>query len=357
MAGACIGLCYIGGRNKNFNYVIFGLAAYSVIMGMRYGVGIDYPAYLEMFNAAEKGYEIIDLERTEPGFKFLTKSIANITQTPFIYFSSLAFIQIFPFFYIVKKNPQIWVFIAFSFIFSCLWLSFANTIRQFVATGFLFYGLQYIANRDFKKYCFCILVGATFHHAVIIFLLLYPIFLIKNNWIPNKFITIFLLFFSIGILKSNIISQYLSTIEIIATYFNYDSYFSGSNSKYMEANVQLGIGFFLMFLMNLIIVWNSDRIIKYYKKKTLLIIYNVYVVGTCLMYITLFNQMISRLMLYMSTSSFFLYALVLYFFYKRNKKTYYLYLLPPIILFFGTIFKVNPAINGGAYYRFLFDYI
>ncbi len=154
----------------------------------------------------------------------------------------------------------------------------------------------------------------------------------------------------------NVINHYLSLIENAATILNYDGYLNGAGSAYMEVKVNKGMGFYIFLLMNLSIIWYSKKINAFYHDRLITILYNLFLFGTCLGYITMLNQMITRLTLFVSSCNFVLYGLVLSLLIQYNNKKFFILLILPIILVLSTIINANSHVDRSAFFRLIFDY-
>ncbi|GKU77026.1 transmembrane protein EpsG [Paenibacillus sp. L3-i20] len=149
----------------NINKLIIGcLLVFSIIAGIRYGIGTDYFNYLEIFNYVNV---ISDYGYLEPGFRFvivLIKSLGFSVESLFFFFS---FITLFYMFYGIKKTSIYPMFSVFLFI-TVFYIGYVfNGVRQGIAMALFVYLLIDIEQRNFKKVLLYTIIGLTLHFSAI----------------------------------------------------------------------------------------------------------------------------------------------------------------------------------------------
>src|SRR5690554_4002067 len=107
--------------------IIFPLILFAIIFGMRYDVGVDHLSYLEKY-----------LERFHAGkndllFNLLSELGWRLNLHYVVYFSIIAFIQVFFFFYAFKNERYLYPFLVFFLFTNGEWLNWMNVIRQALA--------------------------------------------------------------------------------------------------------------------------------------------------------------------------------------------------------------------------------
>lgn len=168
-------------KNLGFNYfeVWLPIILFTFIFGCRYDVGRDQLTYLKWY-----------IEGVAEEKEFLWKYTANILSGfgvhYAVYFSLWAFLQVFLLYYTIKNYRFLFPYVAFYLIVGNFFLSMMNTIRFSLVASIFFYATKYITDRQFLKYCLCILVSTLIHKTSIVLLFFYPFFAYKTKWFNIK---------------------------------------------------------------------------------------------------------------------------------------------------------------------------
>lgn len=335
-------------RNKNEQYFlsISAVLLFSIILGLRYNVGVDYMAYMKMYVENIAYYR----EGIEYGYIFLCNILKVFDAHYSILFILLSFLQIYP---IVKGMGNdkkalptiILMLFATSVIFSML-----NIIRQMIAFSMIFYSLRFIVSKSFKKYAIGIIIASLFHKSAIIFLPLY--FVLNRININNRFIQfIALLFsFSLGAILQNylwdILPQFYSIIygnkltDFQVEYYKTFNWDGGGK----------GLASYMWLIFDSIVILNYHRLRKYSIKRNIIfdVLYNLYFVGIVFSNI-IGGSYLSRIIVYFESYRVFIYSyLSLYLINelkKQNRLDTTVYLL---VLWGGLILFYYVAISKGA---------
>ena len=136
----------LSSERKEWVWLCFAIFIYSVIFGMRYGVGVDHLAYLEDYQRATFALDNPN-DDTEVGFKFIRNFFATRGFHYTIYFSLIAFLQLWLIFKVVKKSRSIYPYLVLTFFLGCIWLTYANGLRQQLAFCIFAYSLLFIEDK------------------------------------------------------------------------------------------------------------------------------------------------------------------------------------------------------------------
>lgn len=180
----------------------------------------------------EEGYVTLNYLFSHLGFSYY---IMQICITLFIYVSIYNFI--------VKKSDNI----AFScFIFSALRMMFGpmNTVRMWLAIAILLYTIKYIENKKIIKFIFMIIMASFFHRTAIVFILLYPMCLIKDKLYYK--IGIFIIAIIIEMIGINFFLYLTSKIGIYEGYLQ-SQYFVDINNTAVMLILIIDIIFLALF--------------------------------------------------------------------------------------------------------------
>ena len=140
-------------RKKKWNYIIGGLFIYTIIFGIRYEVGMDYPSYLAAYE--DQGTDKYGLGQNlfEPGFIFIIKFFNFIGAHFSLFFGFVAFIQIYFVFKALKYNFKLYPYLVYTFMIGCVWLDFSNGLRQILALCFLIYSISLLDKKNWFISC------------------------------------------------------------------------------------------------------------------------------------------------------------------------------------------------------------
>lgn len=172
---------YIKLKTNSILFVVFILL--SLFCGLRCNVGIDYDAYLLIFDDIKSGN---DISIQEPGYKLLVQAIIAMGGNQQLVFLLFAFATNMLIYRYIEYNSPNSPFLSL-FTYLCVgafFLSSMNLVRQYLAIAIFAYSLKFILNKQFYKYLTAVLLGAFFAHVTL--LLLLPVYLL-NRKISNKF--------------------------------------------------------------------------------------------------------------------------------------------------------------------------
>ena len=264
-----------------------------IIMGLRYNVGRDYPAYEliydEPYSDAAMGIEPIwkwinsllhFIGFQSRGFFFLTSSIIAIGYCRGI-----------------KKLSNHFYLSALLFILCGFYYESANMVRQYVAMALLFCGFLDFVNKKYWKYILWIIVAAMFHFSV--FVVIPIIFLTHYRYSFWLLLSALLVSFFYGDMLLNIlISTIMPSLQDIGSY-QYDI-------DYFDAGIGSGA---LKIFYNIIALLVLFLYLKYGKNISsfFCILMNMVLIGVIIYNVCYLFMPARRLYLY-----FFSYIIILF---------------------------------------------
>ena len=300
---------------NNILYFLIPIIVFSLLSGLRYGVGIDYNSYLELYNywgVFDFGYD-----RLEPAFLAvlsLTNSISP--DNPILYFSILGFLQIFFIFLAFKERREFLPYICFVLIFSGIAMQgFMNGIRQTIAFSIFVYSIRFIIQRKCICYYLCVFVAFLFHKSA---LLLIPFYFVKYPLFSNVGVQLLLLMVSFMAMMFNPLQSIVSSIDDLAILLGYGGYLDISMQSKLIGSASVGmITFVKLFIYALIIVKSVDMK-RYFSDNLFNVIYDLFLIGVCFSYLFRGSQLLNRSILYFAYMEIFVMAYVLMYFYKKR---------------------------------------
>lgn len=163
-------------------------------------VGVDADSYRDIFYDISKlsFLKVYSYDRYEIGYKYLCKLISFIWNNYQFFLFIIAFIEMFGFYYFIKKYSKNYALSLFIFItFETYMLTF-GVLRQAIALSISLFAFKYIDEKKILKFILTILIASLFHKTAAIFLLAYPLQYLKINkksmFLFTAFLTMVILF-------------------------------------------------------------------------------------------------------------------------------------------------------------------
>lgn len=335
--------------NNSLNPILFALIVYSVIFGLRYGVGTDHLSYLEAYNEASNGTAENNIEI---GFAMITNTMARIGLPSFIYFTILAFIPVFLVYKSEENTKVIYRHLSFAFVFGCIWLTYNNGLRQVVAFAIWVYSLQYIIKKKAVIYFILILLAMSFHKSAAILLLIYFIYhFTRKEWFSNVWKQIGCVIIAVVLGQLNFpqkISAFIDRVLITTGYGTYlDDYY---HQMVVKENIEsIGVGFIIILLINITNIIYSEKVKLTVNDSKITFIYNLYFIGVIVFYLFNSSLIISRINMYFYGFSFIFSAYVLYYLKISGKQIPLKSLVALyVLLFVGYLYRMFD--NDSAFY-------
>lgn len=196
-------------QNSKFSFFV-ALVFLLLLSGLRYEVGMDWPAYVGFYQDVGYTYEHVEI-----GYSLINDLFSTLDINYNIFLFMISFITLF-FIYqagINLKYKLIFIFIYFSDLFLYFNLS---GMRQGIAIAITLFSVKYIIEQK-KIYFFIVIVLATlFHVTALIFLIAYYIYSYKST-IKKNLLIIFFLFFLTFSLESliELIISFVDNYKIV----------------------------------------------------------------------------------------------------------------------------------------------
>ena len=324
-------------KNKVFSEIlgVLILSFFTVMVGLRYGVGIDYFSYENMFNL------YYDAFKSEPIYSFIMYIIKNTTDKFYHVTLIMAFItNTFLYLGLKKRNIKgVYLLLALLIYFSNMGAIFMNAMRQGVAVAIFFYASTYIEKKSFKKYIFFILVGAGFHMSALLFIPLYfirPVFN-KKRYYCSILACYSFVYFNIAIILINFIA---SKIPMYSHYHN-SHFFKNASNNILALGVMLNVIF-----IGYLIVYNKKK----YNYEL-----NFYLLGTLINILALSTFVFDRIGIYFFTFGIVAIPKIIKDIKNnRTRKLAFGLAIAIAIIYFSQVYLIHPE-SSSLYYRSIFS--
>ena len=322
-------ITFRGIRSKLFYWVPVFL--FTFVFGIRYGVGVDYFSYKEIY----EGYKVGDLfdEIGEWSFYLICDICHQLDLSVPAFFSILSFLQILFLYLAFRKKKIVLSYSILALFLTGIGISgFNNIIRQAIAFCIFVYSLTFIERKKILGYCLCILLAFSFHFSAIILFPIYFLFNKGQSYIQSVKLQIIIVLCCYCISWLNIGSIISSKIEYLSMFLNYDGYF---NTHFVEAKNR-SIFDIVIFIINILLVCYYKVVKQYYNDRLFEIIYTLFYISICLGYVLIDIHIIWRVLVYFSYLKFILFGYYMFFFKKEMKRSWQNYICA--IFFWGYVF-------------------
>lgn len=342
---------------------IFPLLVFAVIFGMRYDVGVDHLGYLDGYLWKEhvgKNDLLFDL-LSDIGWKLNLHFV--------VYFSILAFIQVFFFFYAFKDERYIFPFLVFFLFTNGEWGFWMNGIRQALAMCIWIFTLKYIKEKKIWKYLLWGIVAFLFHKSAIILLIFYPILRSGKDYFKSISFQLILIVaaFVFQMLFSGIIIMFEPVIAYYMNFLGGDLYRSYDMERLMSSyreGTGTGLVYLFRIALNVLIVLFSKKLKLYYDSKRYNILYFFFIIGLITSYMFPEGYIsFTRPFRYFYIFQSIMYAFFLYYLYKTKPKyspkgkIHALMYYGLIFIFIGVFYlsHITSNENASLWYQFFFE--
>lgn len=346
-------------RNFLNGPVVFAMILFSVIFGMRYNVGVDHLSYLKDYEEL-KLYHISD-QRYELGYVFVANLFASLSLHYSIFFTFLAYIQIFFLFLAFRNYRDVLPFVAMTLILGCVFLTLMNGMRQQIAFCIFIFSIEYIRSKKLIIYLMLIFLAVLFHKTALLLLPIYFLFQIKGFHFNNIKVQLILLILALIILYINVFEDLFNSLDVLINLFGYDKYIDlidKNDSLLNSLDRDRGVGFYIILMIDVILIANSNNVKFYFKDTIFPIIYDLYFFGVVYGYITNGSNLLSRPNDYFFGFKFIVAAFSLLYYFrrkdsgKRDKALFYILLGLYVLTFAGVMFRMK---ENTAFFTFFWQ--
>lgn len=158
--------------------LVFIFLVLFAVSACRLNVGNDYAKYVEFMHLVNCDAFV----PTEVGFNTLVKVIYGISgfENYLLVFAVFAAATVLLFLVAIYQQADDFGFSFFLFMTLGYYFQSLNTVRYYLALAIALYAIPYVLRKEWMKFVFLVILGATFHKSLLVVLLLY--FLASVNW-------------------------------------------------------------------------------------------------------------------------------------------------------------------------------
>lgn len=304
-------------KKNNYRYIIAAILLYALVFGLRYGVGMDFFSYLDLYESYLSFGTV--KEDLEIGFLGLVK-ITALFHSSVIYFALIAFLNLFFMTIGLKDDLRLYPYLFFVFMLTGAWMSPANLARQCLAVSFWAFSVKFAVEKKIVIHYILVLLAISFHYSAVFLILFYPLIAYKQDWFKNIRIEVLLLMGSLVVMNLNFVQDAIQRYDSILVLFGYDVYTSANYEDLLDRELVLGVGFFIKLLINIIIILSSEHVKKWVNNPYYNTLYSLYFIGVLASYMFASSEMISRVNLYFISFTYIIAAFTLYYSIVNRRK-------------------------------------
>ncbi|HLT88879.1 MAG TPA: EpsG family protein [Sphingobacterium sp.] len=289
------------------------IIAFSLIVGSRYGWGVDYLGYKFKLDNA------YTFPEEQVGFRFLNITIRDLGLEYVGGFILYSLIFIIASFVLLRGFGKSSKYMYFFLILSTL-LFVTDFIRQGLAMSFVLLTIYFLNRKNWISMALCIIIGASIHLAIIVsiaFILFFYVFLKRPiHWKITIPLYIFFAFL-FDVSKIGFISSY---IESISVWGKFQGYVDNSDKWFGEEaadhdRFQQGIFALLMSsIHHIAIIYLGYWALKLRKNASIGYIYNLVVFGYVFLRAVFLFEILKRLAMPLVMFDFIVVGYILYVF-------------------------------------------
>jgi len=201
-------------------YLIISILVMFIFCALRdVKIGTDTQTYVNTFlNSKTLMTTIGGEQKFEVGYILFVKFLRLFSDNPQVYIFATSLVTFIGTYVFIEKNCRgsyslsILIFLAF------LYYTYFSALRQSIALAIAVNSFPYICNRKWIKASLLIIIGATFHYTILVFLSFIPLSLLK--WTRNKIILAVFLSVSAIVLFNQIVEIVLIFFPIYQRYWD-----------------------------------------------------------------------------------------------------------------------------------------
>ncbi|MCR4990996.1 MAG: EpsG family protein [Lachnospiraceae bacterium] len=314
------------------------------VSALRLNVGNDYAKYVEFFHLIRCKLDTPTVVPTEFGFNavcILIYLISGRQENYLLMFALFAFVTILLFLLAIYRQADSFAFSFF--IFMCLGYYFQsfNTIRYYLALAIALCCIPYALNKEWFKFIFFLLLGATFHKSLLIVI---PLYFLATLSYKKWHLALMLAFSSTFLLFKDF---YMKLFLFVYPTYEETEYLEGGTSLINIARCAAVLVFSLI-MYNKVIRGNKRNSFYFYCNLGALVLY------TCCSFL----PVISRIGYYLNITHIFFIPVLINGIENRKIKTALTVATAAAMILYFVIFLVTKAPADGLrilpYQTFLF---
>lgn len=281
------------------SYYLIPIFVFCFFAAVRYRVGVDSISYKAYFYEILNYGKLSNESAAEDGFILIGKICASITDSHYLMFFVLAFLQISFLYYAVRKQSYAAVYLGMAIMLSGTFLTLMNGVRQSIAACVLVAIIPLaLKKKNWGWFIIATFITMTMHKSAIIFI---PVGLISyfilNKGILNVYIQLSIVA-ACFLLMDKIELPFLDVLFSYGEHAGYDENAIENYTEYVAMTKNFGFSSWLLLLTQIVCIIYSKRMQTLNSDKAFNIIYNLFFISVCISLLFYNNFTIGRLNYY-----------------------------------------------------------
>lgn len=311
------------------SYFIIPIFIFCLFAAIRSKVGVDCESYKNIFYEISKIGISLTAPNIEEGFKSIVFFTNLFTESHYLCFFILAFLQIVFLYLALQKERHVLFFLGISIILTCHYWSLMNGIRQNIAACAFVAMIPWLLNKKWIYFILGTMLAMTMHRSALLLIPIGAIGFLSKNKILNKYVQFVILIVSFFMMNKldNIFSSRVIEFASDAGYGDeqIDIYTNLDDTEYT-----FGLRMFIRYAVYCCIIFYSDKMYKLFNSKTYNIMYNLFFIGICMTLIFYNNFTIKRAIYYITCFSPLILSYFMFYLWS-NKKNHLLFIIIAIL--------------------------
>lgn len=354
-------IVYKGSSEYLYIKILFWITIfiYTLLLGLRYNVGIDYESYYSVYKRVKYIGDAGDVDLIYKIF-FPIMIDNGIHYNFFIAF--FAFITIYCLFKAFKDKISLLYIYVFLFFTNLIFLNSINIMRQNAAYYIVLCSMFLFFKKEYRYAVLFYILAFLIHKSCIIFIPF--LFFYKNKYTLNRHISIFLVCssFVVGyLLFQNILNSNVFFDSLLKYFGNssYSHYFNVSNFEKMSNDgtaVSSGLYKYFLLIIDVVLISNSKILNNKYEKYYFIFFYNLYLFGIITYNIFQYNEITERICRYFSMFRIYILSIYIHNFVHSHKNLLFQRMFIYLVVFLSIIFfyrTIASKSGGCAPWQFL----
>ena len=324
------GVDLLANKKKGFmpmltkSYYAIPIFVFSLFSALRYKVGTDSISYKGYFYEILQHGRLLD-DGAEQGFVFLSKLTSYFTNSHYLLFFILAFLQITFIYYALRKKNYALKYIGASIMLSGFYLSLMNGVRQYIVACAFVAMIPLITNKK-KWWLFVLAVFiCSFMHKSAFFLLVLGLlsYFVLSRGILNIKLQLLIVAFCY-IMMDKIDVSFLDQFFALGESAGYATESIEAYTELESTQKSFGLWALMLLAFKIFIILYSKKIQQITQNdKVFIIMYNLFFLGTCIKTLFYNNFTLGRLSYYLIVFQPVMLSIMLYITsiskYKKDK--------------------------------------
>lgn len=300
------------------NYFFIPILVFCFFAAVRYRVGVDCETYKIIFYEINNYGSSSIAENIEESFILLSKITYEITQSHYMLFFILAFLQIGLYYIALQKEREALIFFGISLMLTGHYWSLMNGMRQNISACAFVAMIPLIVNKRWLFFIAGTILAMTMHRSALLLLPIGTISYFLKNKIPNKYLQFAILAISFA-LMNKLDNVFTENIMLFASEAGYNEEEITTYTELEATTYKFGLRMYLLYAVYCLAVFFSDKMQKLFNSQTFNAMYNLFFIGICLTLIFYNNFTMKRIIYYFTCFNPVIVSYFMFFLWKNKK--------------------------------------